>query len=189
VGSDRRRTERLAALTQPRMPTSSPYLDPATHPVSVFPLARVSANRGFFARFLLDTHSASGCRSTRHSDTSRNRGKFSRCIKSARATRHLNATLVTRHSTAKFPPILRSLLFRSMLRIRLPLAFRPAAAHSGFCAARPRPAQSRAGAKLAGEPAQWAARRQRFAKAASKRILSASKGNLPHTTWASHCWR
>jgi hypothetical protein len=134
VGSDRRRTERLAALTQPRMPTSSPYLDPATHPVSVFPLARVSANRDFFARFLLDTHSASGCRSTRHSDTSRNGRKSSRCIKSARATRHLNATLVTRHSNGKITRF--GFAFLSpVLRICLQFVFPSGPAHSGFCAA------------------------------------------------------
>jgi hypothetical protein len=98
--------------------------------VPVYALTRTSASREFFARFLLDTHSASRCRSTRHSDTSRNGRKFSRCIKSASATRHLNATLVTRHSNAKITPILHSPFFLPVLSIRLPFAFSPAPAHS-----------------------------------------------------------
>jgi hypothetical protein len=113
VGSDRRPTERLPALGQPHMSSSSLSLSAATNSVRASAFAHVSANRDFFVRFLLDTHCASSCCSTRHSDTSRNGRKFSRCIKSATATRHLNATPSTRHSNAKFPPFSPSLFFPS----------------------------------------------------------------------------
>jgi hypothetical protein len=113
MGSDRRPTERWPALKQPHVPSSSLSLRAATHPARASALARASANREFFAQFLLDTHCPFQRRSTRHSDTSRNGRKFSRCIKSATATRHLNATPSTRHSNAKFPPFSPSLFFPS----------------------------------------------------------------------------
>jgi hypothetical protein len=131
VGSNRRRTERLPALKQQHMPSSSLSLHASTNPVRASWLARTSANREFFARFLLDTPYPFQRRSTRHSDTSRNGRKFSRCIKSARATRHLNATLVTRHSNAKSPPLLRSLFFPSAPQIRSAFVFFPAVVARG----------------------------------------------------------
>ena len=60
-----------------------------------------SPNRGFSARFLLDTHHLEKGRSTRHSDTSRNEGKLFRCNETVHATRHLFRPLSTRHSNAQ----------------------------------------------------------------------------------------
>src|ERR1700735_4704284 len=117
MGSGGRRTERLPALTRPHIPSSILFLCASTNRAHASALAPVSANREFFARFLLDTHCPFKGHSTRHSDTSRNGRRFSGCIKSARATRHLNATLVTRHSNAKFQPVLPSLFFQSAPRI------------------------------------------------------------------------
>src|ERR1700684_2655905 len=56
VGSNRRRTERLPALKQPHMPSSTLSLCSASNPVPPSELAPGSTNREFFARFLLDTH-------------------------------------------------------------------------------------------------------------------------------------
>jgi hypothetical protein len=117
MGSGGRRTEGLPAFKQPHMSSSILSRRAAIKPIRHSGLARTSANREFFARFLLDTHCPFKGHSTRHSDTSRNGRRFSGCIKSARATRHLNATLVTRHSNAKFQPVLPSLFFQSAPRI------------------------------------------------------------------------
>jgi hypothetical protein len=123
VGSNRRRTEPLPALRRRHMPSSSLSLHAATDPIRASALPHIPANREFFARFLLDTHCPSQRCSTRHSDTSRNGRKFSGCSNSVRATRHLNATLVTRHSKAKIQPFSHSLFFLSALQIRSAFVF------------------------------------------------------------------
>jgi hypothetical protein len=117
-GSDGRRKERLPALRPPLIRSSSLSVHASANPVRVSWVVRTSANREFFARFLLDTHYPFKRRSSRHSDTSRiqdNSRLFSHLIFS---TRHLNATLSTRHSKAKIQPVLHSLFFPSVLRIR-----------------------------------------------------------------------
>jgi hypothetical protein len=122
-GSDRRRTERLLALTQPHMPSSSRSLCAATNLVHASTLAHASVSREFSARFLLDTHCPLKRHSTRHSDTSRNQRNFFRCIKTASATRHLNRTPATRHSNAKITPFSHSLFFQFVRRTRSAFVF------------------------------------------------------------------
>jgi hypothetical protein len=117
VGSDRRRKGRARALGPPCVPPDTLSLRAPHNPAPAYALAQVSVNREFFDRFLLDTHLPLRRRSTRHSDTSRNGRKFSRSIKTGRATRHLNATLVTRHSNAEITPVLRSLFLPSAPRL------------------------------------------------------------------------
>ena len=109
VGSDRRRNEWPPALTQGLMLS----IISAANPVRALRRHTLSSSRDFLARFLLDTQCPSGCRSTRHSDTSRNQRNFFNLIKTACATRHLNATLATRQSNAKFRPVSPSLFFPS----------------------------------------------------------------------------
>jgi hypothetical protein len=113
LGSDRRRNERPPVLTQGHMPSSNFSLCSAANPGRALRAHTLPSSRDFLARFLLDTQCPSGCRSTRHSDTSRNGSNFFHPIKTASATRHLNATLVTRHSSAKIEPVLPSLFFSS----------------------------------------------------------------------------
>jgi hypothetical protein len=109
AGSDRRRNEWPPALTQGHMLS----LISAANPVRALRPHTLPSSRDFLARFLFDTQCPSRCRSTRHSDTSRNGSNFFHPIKTASATRHLNATLVTRHSSPKIEPVLPSLFFLS----------------------------------------------------------------------------
>jgi hypothetical protein len=137
AGSNGRPNERLRALTQPHMPSSDLTLCAATNPVPASAIALAPPNHRFFARFLVDTHRPFQRRSTRHSDTSRiqdNSRFFSHLIF---ATRHLNATLASRHSNAKFQPVLHSLFFLFMLRtltafVFSGVAWQPAAPSSPF---------------------------------------------------------
>lgn len=123
AASHGRRTGRLRALTQPRMPSPSRSLCAATNLVRASALTHVSVIREFSPPFLLDTHCPLKCRSTRHSDTSRNQRNFCRCITSARATRHLNRTPATRHSNAEITPFSHSLFFQFVRRTSSSFAF------------------------------------------------------------------
>src|ERR1700734_862831 len=123
AGSHGRRTGRLRALTQPQMSSSSLSLHAVANPVRASAVTRVSVIREFSPPFLLDTHCHLKCRSTRHSDTSRNHRNFCRCITSARATRHLNRTPATRHSNAEITPFSHSLFFQFVRRTSSSFAF------------------------------------------------------------------
>jgi hypothetical protein len=123
TGRDRRRNERLPAFTQPHMPSVRLSRCGAADPVPPSALAPGLANREFFARFLLDTHYPFKGHSSRHSDTSRIQDNSRLLNHLIFSTRHLNATLVSRHSNAKFPPFLPSLFFSSALPDLPPLLF------------------------------------------------------------------